>query len=332
MVGLIGTFALLAGSLAGASPGERELFADNGFEDGMSAWKSLDMSGTLELELDSKTKKSGKQSLRITRGPADKVDFVKQFAVLSPAEGEVRFSMQYRVEREGEIKIQVFFFDDSGAEVGPFADVVQSRDTKKKWLRAEKELEVPAGATSFGLNVWALAPGTVWIDDVSAVHVGPEGAKPEAGPLALANGGFEVDLAGWEAQPFGSGTARAVRDGKRASAGKAALRLERQSVRLHPRDEWRAVSAGKLSREKSVSLRYACLVGESARASLSLQALSETGALLATARAELLRATQEFESGSLALDLPPGTRKLAVTLAIGGRGSVWFDELELEAH
>jgi hypothetical protein len=78
-----------------------------------------------------------------------------------------------------------------------------------------------------------------------------------------------------------------------------------------------------------VELSYSALVTEGARATVHLQALSRTGAVLTSERVELRPNGAEFTPSKLTADVPPETRTWVVTLGLGGRGTAWFDALEL---
>ena len=318
--------ALLASLVPGAPPGEVELFQNPGFEEGLDGWRTLNLSGSCQFQTDKKNKHGGKLGLEIERTAGNRIDFVKQSGELPSDVGKVSLSAWYKVDKEGHLRIDGYFFDAQGETLGAYAPIADSSSTRKKWKQAEETFDVPEGATGFGVNVRCREAGRVWIDDLSALFNGEGGAA--AAPMELANGGFEDGLDGW--QLLGKETQAEV-DRRVHAGGKGALLLEREDPRLFPERGLRTTTLRK-ARQKSVRLSFVARTEGAARGVVCLQALSESGAVLASLRHEIADTKERFKPDKLELDLPRGAHEVVVVVSIAGRGKVWFDDLELKGR
>lgn len=339
---LLGT--LLLASLASAHGGKThqgtELFENGGFEQGLSSWRALNLSGKCAFEIDEKVKRKGKHSLRMEKRESGRPDFLKQSGDLESAAGSVVFSLEYRVAPKSRLKVDVYFFDAEGETVGPgYIQVVNSGKTRS-FESASKEVEVPEGAQGFGVNAILAEPGSAWLDEVSAVQVLPKAkggkfgsrSRRKESAFALGNGGFDRNLDGWETLEGGSGRAEASLDRRVKASGKGALKLERESPRLFPLDG--VVTQLELPpKKRKVTLGFAAHASQSARAAVILQVVDENDRALATVRKELdaEELVEGFVEESLAIELPQGGTHITVVLTVAGRGSVWFDQLEIRA-
>lgn len=271
-------------------------------------------------------KAAGKQSLSIERTGQGGWDFVKQFPELPVDEGKLRFSMRYRVEKGARIEVVFYFLDAAGKEVGKGPIAILNEGSTRAFESVERELELPEGARTCGLDVILKQPGKVWIDEVSAVLLGYAPAK--LGPLELENPGFDESTQGWRAHDAGSGTLAVSIDTRTKHGGKGALRLERKSPRLFPEDGLWA-SAPELGKARAARLGCALRVEEGTRAAVVLQVLDARGVALATKRLEVASTGGRFEARELEVELPAGSARLDVHLFISGSGKAWFDELAL---
>ena len=121
---LVSSLALLAALLppAPAASVQRgpgiELFQNGGFEDGLTGWRVLNMSGSTTFELDARVRNSGQRGLKIERsGSPGRVDFLKQSADLGVRSGKVEVSLTYRLNDEGRVAADVYFFDAQGQTI-----------------------------------------------------------------------------------------------------------------------------------------------------------------------------------------------------------------------
>ncbi len=320
---------LICSALAGfaAIPADQvELFQNTGFEEELKEWRALDMSKTCQFEIDKKVKQAGKASLRIERGDGERPDFLKQFVDLPADTGELTFSVMTRIEKEGGARVTLLFSDGAETTLSqPEVGVLQR--TRKKWKELSGSFKVPEGARRVGVNFWFSEPGVVWLDEVSLQWDGPSQGKTskQADSLTLDNGDFSKGLQGWDPIDLGQSTVKGSHD-RRIGAG--SLRLEREGQRLFPLGGYET-RVPRNKREKRVKLSFCVRADPTARACLSLQALGEGGALLATERTLIVPRGKQLSPGQLTMDVPDGTVSLALVASLGGTGKVWFDDFKL---
>lgn len=306
-----------------------ELFSNGSFESGLDDWRTLNMSGNCQFEIDRKVKKEGKRSLRVERSSGGRPDFLKQFVDLSSDSGEVSFEALVRIDKVGEVRVSVLFSDADGKPLADH-DIATVDSTRKKWKTVAGSYEVPEGAKTFGVNFWFRDEGSVWIDGVSATWKGAAKSKdkPRAG---LDNGEFTSGLDGWMPVDLERSGVTGQHDRAVGASRKGSLRLGRDGDRLYPDGGYEA-RAKRAKREKKATLTFSVRSDQAARGIITLQALDAKGALLGSQSYEYRSASKEFEQSTLSLELTRGTTEVAVTLSMGGRGQVWFDDLVLETR
>jgi erythromycin esterase len=175
----LAVLALSAGtaSLARAAPG-KGLLANGGFEDGMKGWRVESPTRTLAAAIDSKTRKSGKASLHVTKAGATSMapDRVVAEVRDPPVGARLGVSAFVRGARLGNAWLKFHVLDQAGN------DLLEDVDLRRlagdfDWTKVEGEVRVPAGAARAELRFVLFQDGEAWIDDVA---VEPKGA-PKGG-------------------------------------------------------------------------------------------------------------------------------------------------------
>ncbi len=309
---------------AHAAPPERKLLRNGDFESGIGEWRIVDRSGSLTVENDTKVKQGGKQSLRIARSGPGGPDWIKQSAPVPVGAREVHATCWFKVDKGARADVSVYYFDGKGETIGKGDMSLVSEAANKKWAKADERFAVPKGATGVGVNVKVTTEGTFWLDDLElSVAAGASNA-----PLALANGGFESGLDGWQPLPFGSGVTDAKADPSARVGGKASLRIDRASPRLAPEEGlWADVFCD--SDPGKVRLTFQARLSDAVRATVVLQTFDAADICTATERAAVSAGTGKFAAGTLLLAAPAGTKRLTVSLCVAGAGTAWFDDLVL---
>jgi hypothetical protein len=311
---------------ASAGPPEVQLLENGDFERGLAGWRALDMSGQCKFEADTKTRQSGKQSMRVEKSGPGRPDFLKQSAELPAGAKEVHATCWFKVDKGARAEVTVYFFDAAGATIGKGDLALVAAGPNKKFEKAEERYEVPKGASGVGVNVMAKGAGVFWID---GLEIACAGVAATAGPPAVVNGGFESGLDGWKPLAFGSDSAEAKEDAAVHGEGKASARIARTSARLLPEDglSTEVIAGADLGK---VRLQCQARTQGDARAAIALQAFDEKGVCVATARAPITPPEDQFAAGEIALATPAGARKLVVSLIVVGAGTAWFDDVALE--
>jgi len=330
----IGVLLLLAGLAASGKKGT-SLLENGGFEQALKGWKVNAMSGQARFELDTKTKRKGKRSLRVTKtgkfshGDGCHLDF----DLPARADGaQIRVSAQVKGKKLKNAWLRLQLMDAGGGYLLEDPDLHSPAiNGTFNWRKLEKAWEVPAGARRGRILLDVYFGETIWLDEVEVTLIRAKKSKRKRGPaLALENGSFDRSADGW--QPLRT-PARATLefkvDRKVKATGSGSLRLARDTPRLLPQEGVRA-DVSEIGRAKRVTLTYRVRVAEGARAVASLLAFNKYDAFLDIARMEVREAGEAFMAQALELTLPRGTTKLRVALALEGSGAVWFDDVALE--
>jgi hypothetical protein len=309
----------VASRASGAEPGTN-LLENGGFEQGVSGWRVLDMSGSVAFEPDEKVKRKGHKSLRVEKRAPGRTDFLKQSARLPLGVEVVTAWCWFKVDKGARAEVEVYFFDASDETVGKgYVALVNSGPTKT-WLSTTADLEVPKGAVGVGVNVKVNAKGTYWLDDLWIGYAGGGG---------LGNGGFEKGLHGWRPLEHGSGAAGVTVDPSVHAAGKSSARVVRTSARLLPEDGLYAeMGVATPPRARQVRFSFQARSDGAARASVAVQVLDERGVCVAIARSPVVAAGKAFVPGEVAIDVPDDGKRLVVSLVVVGEGTAWFDEVD----
>ena len=139
------------------------LLANGGFEDGTKGWNTIANSGRLEVAVDEKQKKEGKQSLHLTRQGGPPVDLVVQNVELPPGR-TVAVSLQCRGKGVANAFVKVWLHGAGEQPLHPDVDVVRIQGDSD-WRQVKKQWDAD-GATRAVVQIVMLGAGELWLDDV----------------------------------------------------------------------------------------------------------------------------------------------------------------------
>jgi len=142
------------------------------------------------------------------------------------------------------------------------------------------------------------------------------------------NGGFEDGLNRWTPIDGGSGSTTIDVDSEIKASGKNALKLVRKSPRLFPPDGVE-MKLDRQGQQRKLIIEYKVRTDDSARAVVSLVALSSDGVFLVATVDQPITSLRKFRRQKLSLAVPPDTERFVLSLAIQGQGTVWYDDLRL---
>ncbi|HEX5138370.1 MAG TPA: hypothetical protein VFY93_15445 [Planctomycetota bacterium] len=304
----LGILLLLVALAVGAD--EPNLLPNGDFKKGEDGWVLFQLGGADAREID-------KDALHVAKA-ADSKDrpamIWTDYALDPGQEGKLAFSIRAKGKKLGRTQIAFIVWDDAGNAV--VEEKVLDDDLGAKWKTFERTIGIPGPSKGGRILVRLFEKGELWLADAGVRLVGVK-AEPEPVPkggLGLVNGGFDTSRQGW--------TTLSGSDDLELSVDRKQLRLSRGGHRLYPEQgvEQVVVPKGKV---KSVVLTCRAHA-EGATACVAILAESADGGLLGYARQE------PSGDAKLPLDLPAGTKRLRVVLAIRGPGDAWFDDVRLE--
>lgn len=302
------TLVLLA-LLPLAAAGDTNLLPNGAFEKDVEGWVFFQLAGADGREVE-------KGALHVTKA-ADSPDrpamIWTDYALGPDQEGKLAFSIRAKGRKLGRAQILFILWDDAGN--ASVEEKVLDGDLGPKWKTFEKTIAIPGPAKGGRILVRLFGKGELWLDDASVTISGapPPDPAPKS-KLGLRNGDFDRSKEGWAPFP-GSDGLRVALDGKE-------IRLSRGGRRLYPEQGVEQVVTLP-ARARKVALKCRARA-EGAVACVALVAETQEGALVACVRAE------PKGEISLPLDLPAGTKRLRVVLAMRGPGDAWFDDVRLE--
>lgn len=325
----LGMLLLLAGLAAGKKG--TSLLENGGFEQELKGWQVNATTGQAKFEIDTRTKKKGKCSLRVTKtGAFSHGDgCYSDFDLPARAEGgQVRITARVKAKKLKNAWLRLQLMGDGGRYLLEDPDLHSPAiNGTFNWKKLEKTWDVPAGATRGRVILDIYFGETIWLDQIEVVYVPAKRRKRkrDGPPLALANGTFDRSVDGWTPlRAPANGTLELQVDRQLK-----ALRLSRASTRLLPQEGVHA-DVEEVGRAKRVVLTCKVRVTDGARAVASLLAFDKYGAFLDIARKEVREPGAALAPQAVELTLPHGTKKLRVALAIEGSGTAWFDDVALE--
>jgi len=325
---------VLVGLAAGGEKGT-SLLENGDFEQELKGWTVNATTGQAKFEIDSRTKKKGKRSLRVTKtGAFSHGDgCYLDFDLPARAEGgRVRMSARIKAKKLKNAWLRMQLMDAGGGYLLDDVDLHNPAiNGSFNWKKLEKTWDVPAGAKRGRVILDIYFGETIWLDEIEVVFIPAKKSKGKRTPaLTLENGVFDRSVGGW--QPLRTpvnGSLEFKVDRTVKAAGGGSLRLARSSARLLPQEGVHS-DVAEIGRAKRVTLTCKVRVGPGARAVASLLAFNKYGAFLDITRKEVRDVKEEFTPQTVELTLPRGTTSLRVALALEGSGTVWFDDVALE--
>ncbi|MHC4670624.1 MAG: hypothetical protein ACYTFD_19775 [Planctomycetota bacterium] len=326
--------AFWPGLAAAGGKKAENLVANGGFEQTLKGWTINARTGQATFELDTRTKKKGKRSLRVSKtGAFSHGDGCFHDFELPPRarSGRIQVRVQVKARKLRNAWFRFQLLDPTGRYLLEEPDLHHpALNGTFAWKRLAKTYEIPPGAVRGRLILDIYFGETIWLDQIEVTHLpAKKGKRQKTPPLALANGGFDGTARGWAKLRSPAEALAFHADSRVKAAGKGSLRLERDFPRLLPQEGVYA-DVSELGRKKRVTLALQARVTDGARAVAALLAFNEYDAFLAVARTELREAKEGFTPLRVELTLPRGTTRLRVALALEGSGKVWFDAVALE--
>jgi hypothetical protein len=320
---------LLLAGLASAKRGAN-LLENGGFEQELEGWTVNASTGQAKFEVDTRTKKKGKRSLRVTKtGKFSHGDgCYYDFDLPARAEGgRIRMSARVKAKKLKNAWLRMQLMDASGGYLLEDSDLHSPAiNGTFNWRKFEKTWDVPPGAKRGRIILDVYYGQTIWLDQIEVVHTPSKRKRKKRGPaLTLENGTFDRSADGW--QPLHAPAKGTL--GFKVDRKVEALRLTRETSRLLPQEGVHA-DVSEIGRAKRVTLSCRVRVGAGARAVVALLAFNKYDAFLDIGRKEVRETGEAFTPQSVELTLPRGTTRLRVALAIEGSGSVWFDDVALK--
>jgi len=325
---------VLAGLAAGGKKGV-SLLENGDFEQALEGWRVNPTSGQAKFEVDTRTKKKGKRSLRVTKtGKFSHGDtcFLDFDLPANADGGRIRASAQVKARKLKNAWLRLHLMDANGGGLLEDIDLHASAlNGTFNWRKLEKTWKVPAGAKRGRILFNIYMGETIWLDEIEVTFIPARKRKHKRSPvLTLENGTFDRSVDDWQPLRAPAGAALEFKvDRKVKATGNGSLRLARATPRLLPQEGVHA-DVAEIGRAKRVTLTCQVRVAEGARAVASLLAFNKYGAFLGITRKEVRDARDHFAPQTVELTLPRGTTMLRVALAIEGSGAVWFDDVALE--
>jgi hypothetical protein len=323
---------LVLGGVAAAN-GEENLLENGGFERKLEGWRVNATTGRARFEIDTKTMREGKRSLRVTKtGKFSHGDgCFCDFDLPPRAEGRIRVSARVKAEKLKNAWLRLQLMDQRGSRLLEDVDLhSRAINGSFDWKKLEKTWEIPPGAKRGRIILDVYFGETIWLDEIEAVYLPARKGKRKVAALTLENGTFDRSVDGWQPlrTPVGASLVFRV-DRKVKATGKGSLCLSRDTARLLPQEGVHA-DVSEIGRAKRVALVFKVRVDDGARAVAALLAFDKHGAFLDIARTEVREPADAFAAHAVELTLPRGTAMLRVALALEGSGSVWFDDVALK--
>ncbi|MHB0999066.1 MAG: carbohydrate binding domain-containing protein [Armatimonadota bacterium] len=174
-----------------------------GFERSMDGWKTK---GPARFEFDSEVKHSGKQALKITVDPSEKLDYQQVNYTMPVKPGQVYSAgvwVRYTDLRDGMGAYGVLDFWNGTERLShvPHTDPIPNLNRPNEWHRIDVVSEVPEKATEMRLALVLHSHGTAWFDDAQITKIA-DVPKADHIPVKLTLKQEEIITDGW--QGFGA--------------------------------------------------------------------------------------------------------------------------------
>ncbi len=207
------------------------------------------------------------------------------------------------------------------------------------WTRCEVVLDVPPRARTIHINVYLEGRGTLWIDDVEMQEVGPDVPLTwiDGRPRAPRNGDLEAEgdhPTGWVMLGGARGHYQAVVDREVAHGGRSSARLE--PAVDSPQGYGTLVQLFRAVDYTGRRMRLTAWVrgrGIEGRGDLWQRVQGEElptdGPGMGGANFRLA-GSFDWRKLEVVFDVPPGSDSIQWGIGLGGRGTLWIDDVRLD--